>query len=54
MASAFKENRLEVSISYAFIVVAVLVVIAIFKTATSGAAAERLVHEGSYLQAIYH
>src|SRR6266403_388461 len=34
MASAFKENRLEVSISYAFIVVAVLVVIAIFKTAT--------------------
>src|SRR5882757_1463426 len=34
MASTFKENRLEVSISYAFIVVAVLVVIAIFKTAT--------------------
>ena len=34
MASTVEEKRLEVSISYAFIVVAVLVVIAIFKTAT--------------------
>jgi regulator of protease activity HflC (stomatin/prohibitin superfamily) len=33
-APALKENRLEISVSYVFIVLAVLVVIAIFKTAT--------------------